>query len=157
MIARLEFELTYYDSAVQHLYNSSLSSSCRAARTDLPDPLSPPVSIVHRSREVFKAIYCIGTELLNIGSSWSFCLCSSMWKSLQEYITCGFVLTSPAASRMSGSSNLYSFCDGWYYLPTPSLGQDMTQGQFFFKWSLTGLNSEFFLLPDELPHQGWRT
>ena len=28
------------------------------------------------------------------------------------------------------------------YLPTPSLGQDMTQGQFF-KRSLTGLNSEF--------------
>ena len=26
--------------------------------------------------------------------------------------------------------------------PTPPLGQDMTQGQFF-KWSLTGLNSEF--------------
>ena len=28
------------------------------------------------------------------------------------------------------------------YLPTPPLGQDMTQGQFF-KWNLTGLNSEF--------------
>ena len=28
------------------------------------------------------------------------------------------------------------------YLPTPLLGQDMTQGQFF-KWSSTGLNSEF--------------
>ena len=28
------------------------------------------------------------------------------------------------------------------YLPTPPLGQDMTQGQFF-KLSLTGLNSEF--------------
>ena len=27
--------------------------------------------------------------------------------------------------------------------PTPPLGQDMTQGQFFFKRSLTGLNSEF--------------
>ena len=28
------------------------------------------------------------------------------------------------------------------YLPTPPLGQDMTQGQFF-KQSLAGLNSEF--------------
>ena len=28
------------------------------------------------------------------------------------------------------------------YLPTPPLGQDMTQGQFF-KRSLTDLNSEF--------------
>ena len=31
--------------------------------------------------------------------------------------------------------------------PTPPLGQEMTQGQFF-KRSLTGLNSEFFLLLD---------
>ena len=31
--------------------------------------------------------------------------------------------------------------------PTPPLGQDMTQGQFF-KRSLTGLNSEFLLLLD---------
>ena len=31
---------------------------------------------------------------------------------------------------------------GRYYLPTPPLGHDMTQGQFF-KRSLTGLNSEF--------------
>ena len=30
----------------------------------------------------------------------------------------------------------------WSYLPTPPLGQDMTQGQFF-KRSLAGLNSEF--------------
>ena len=27
--------------------------------------------------------------------------------------------------------------------PTPQLGQDMTQDRFFFKRSLTGLNSEF--------------
>ena len=40
------------------------------------------------------------------------------------------------------------------YLPTPPLGQDMTQGQFLS--SLTGLNSVFLLL-DKLPHQGWRT
>ena len=32
--------------------------------------------------------------------------------------------------------------DSWYYLPTPPLGQDMTQGQIF-KRSLTSLNSEF--------------
>ena len=31
---------------------------------------------------------------------------------------------------------------GWYYLPTPPLGQDMTQ-RSIFKRSLTGLNSEF--------------
>ena len=43
-----------------------------------PDPFSPLISIVHRSRYVFKAISCIGTELLSIGSSCSSCHCSSM-------------------------------------------------------------------------------
>ena len=38
--------------------------SCSAASTDLPDPLSLPVSIVHRSREVFKPLSCISTGLL---------------------------------------------------------------------------------------------
>ena len=33
-----------------------LSSSCRAAITDIPDPLSPPLSIVHRLWQVFRAI-----------------------------------------------------------------------------------------------------
>ena len=37
--------------------NSLSSSWCRAASTDLSDPLSPPVSIVSCSPEVFKAIY----------------------------------------------------------------------------------------------------
>ena len=46
------------------------SSSCQAACPDLPDPISPPICIVHRSRAVFQANFCIGTELLNIGSSW---------------------------------------------------------------------------------------
>ena len=35
---------------------------------------------------------------------------------------------------------LYVLFDPIY--PTPPIGQDMTQGQFF-KWSLIGLNSEF--------------
>ena len=30
----------------------------------------------------------------------------------------------------------------YHIYPTPPLRQDMTQGQFF-KWSLTGLNTEF--------------
>ena len=60
------------------LSQSSSSSSCHAASTDLPDPLSPPVTIAHRSWLVFKATSCIGTELLYIGSGWSSYLCSSM-------------------------------------------------------------------------------
>ena len=47
------------------------------------------------------------------GSSWASCLCSSMWRGPQEYITYELVPTSPAVSRVSGSSNLGSFRDGW--------------------------------------------
>ena len=46
-------------------------------------------------------------------SEWSSCLCSSMWWGSQEYVAYEFVLTSPAVSCMSGSSNLVSFHDGW--------------------------------------------
>ena len=48
-----------------------------------------------------------------VGSSWSSCLCSSMWRGPQEYVTYEFVSTSPVLSRMSGSSNLDSFRDEW--------------------------------------------
>ena len=91
---------------------ASSSSLCRAASKDIPDPLSPSVSIIHRSREVFKAIFCISTELLYIGSSWSPYLYSSMWRGPQEYVTYEFVLISPAVSHMSGLFNLDSFRDG---------------------------------------------
>ena len=37
--------------------------------------------------------------------------------------------------------------------PSTRVGYDTKS---IFKWSLTGLNSEFFLLLDKLPHQGWR-
>ena len=94
--------------------SSSSSSSCWAARTNLLDRLLPPISIVHRSRQVFKATSYIDTELLYIGYSWSSCLCSSMWKGLLEYITYEFAPTSLAVSHMSGLSNLDSFNDGWY-------------------------------------------
>ena len=89
------------------------TSSCQAASTDSPDSMSPAVSIVHRSQEVIQATSCIGTELLKIGFSWSSYFCSSMWRGPQEYIANELVLTSLALSRMSGSSNLYSFRDGW--------------------------------------------
>ena len=62
---------------------------------------------------VFQATSCIGIELLYIGSNWSSNLCSSMWRGLLEYIAYEFVLTFPAVSSMSGSSNFDSFCDGW--------------------------------------------
>ena len=93
------------------IYISS-SSSCHATNTDFPDPLSPPISIVHRSREVFKATSCISAQLSYIGSSRSSCLFSSMWRRTQEYVAYEFVFTSPEWSCMSSSSNLDSFCDG---------------------------------------------
>ena len=95
-----------------HTYTPS-SLSCRTANMDLPDSLSPPVSIVHCSREVFQTTSCIGTELLYRGSSWLSNLCSSMWRGPWEYVAYEFVLTSPAVFCMSGSSNLDSFHDGW--------------------------------------------
>ena len=82
-----------------------------AASTDFPVPLLPLVSIVHRSRQVFHATSC--TELLKIGSSWSSKTCTTVWMNPLEYIAYEFVLTSPAVSCMSSSSNLDGFQDGW--------------------------------------------
>ena len=89
-----------------------LSSSYHAANTNVLYPLPPPISIVHRFREVLKTTSCIGTELLYISSCWSSCLYSSMWMGPLEYIAYEFDLTFPAGSHISGSSNLDSFHDG---------------------------------------------
>ena len=44
---------TEYSNA--HLYSLIYtSSSCRAGSTDIPDPLSPLLPIVHRPRQVFR-------------------------------------------------------------------------------------------------------
>ena len=90
-----------------------LSSSCRAISTDIPDALLPPLAIGHCFQQVLRATSCIYTELLYVGSSWSPCLCSSLWRGPQEYITYELISTSPAVSRMSGLSNLDSFHDRW--------------------------------------------
>ena len=83
-------------------FTSSLLS-CRAISTDIPNPFSPP----------FRTTSHIGTELLYVGSSWSSCLCLSMGRGPQEYVTYEFVPTSPAVSRMSSLFKLDSFHDGW--------------------------------------------
>ena len=79
---------------------------------DIPESLSPPLPIVHCFRQVLRAASHIYTELLYRGLSWLLCLCSAMWRGPQEYITYELVSTSPAVSRMSGSSKFDSFCDG---------------------------------------------
>ena len=75
-------------------------SSCRAISTDISDPLSPHLPIVHCFLQVLKSTSLIGTELLYVGSSETSCLC-----------TYELVPTSAAVSRMSASSNFDSFRD----------------------------------------------
>ena len=55
-------------SFTNHIYlityissSSSSSSSCRAGSTDIPDPLSPLLPIVHRPRQVFRTTSRIPT------------------------------------------------------------------------------------------------
>ena len=56
----------------------SSSSSYRAGSTDIPDPLSPLLPIVHRPRQVFRTTSCILTQLLNVRSCWSSCFCAAV-------------------------------------------------------------------------------
>ena len=58
--------------------SSSSSSSYRAGSTDIPDPLSPLLPIVHRPRQVFRTTSCILTQLLNVRSCWSSCFCAAV-------------------------------------------------------------------------------
>ena len=88
------------------------SSSYRAASTDIPDPLSPLLPIVHRLWQVFRATSRILTELLYACSSRPSCFCSAICGGPLEYITYELVSASPAVSCMTGSSNLDSFRDG---------------------------------------------
>ena len=73
------------------------SSSCRAISTALLHLLPPPLS--YHSRLVFRAISCIGTELLHVRPIWTSCLCSSIWGGPQEYVTYEFISNSLAVSR----------------------------------------------------------
>ena len=57
-----------------------ISSSYRIISTDIPDPFSRPLPIVHCFRQVLMATPPILTELLYVGSSWSPCFYSAMWK-----------------------------------------------------------------------------
>ena len=117
-----------------YVYISS-SSSCRAGNTDIPDPLSPLLPIVHRSRQVPRTTSRIFTQLLNVYSCWSSCFCAAMCGGPYEYISYEFVPASPAVSCISGSSNLNSFRDRRQVavqlvscgVLSPGLVQDCTQ------------------------------
>ena len=57
---------------------SSSSSSCCTASTDIPDPLSPLLPIVHRFWQVFRATSRILNEQLYVCSRWSSCFSSAI-------------------------------------------------------------------------------
>ena len=96
---------------------SSPSSSSSSRSTDIPDPLSPPLPIIHCFRQVFRTTSRIGTKLPYVGSYWSSCLSLSMWRSPQEYITYKLVPTSPAVSSCLVRLTLIVFVMGgrWPY------------------------------------------
>ena len=48
-------KICFTDSYQKSSSSSSSSSSCRAASTDIPDPLSPLLPIIHRFWQVFRA------------------------------------------------------------------------------------------------------
>ena len=112
------FHVTFINQTCHIRHSHHHHHQYHAASTNLPDHLSPPFSIVHRSREVFYATSCFSTELLYIGSSWSYSFYSSMRRSPREYVAYEFVLTSPAKSCMCGSYNFDSFVMGgrWPYI-----------------------------------------
>ena len=110
-------------------------SSCRSGSTDIPDPLSLLLPIVHRSRQVLRITSRILTQLLNVCSCWSSCICTAMCGGPYEYISYEFLPASPAVSYMSGSSNLNSIRDRRQVavqlvscgVLSPGLVQDCTQ------------------------------
>ena len=89
-----------------------ISSSCRAASTDIPDPLSPLLPIVHRFWQVFRATSRILTKPRYVGSSLSSCFCLAIWWGPQENMTYDLVPASPAMSCVSDSFKFDSFRNG---------------------------------------------
>ena len=83
-----------------------------------------------RSTDLFNSIWRTWISEINLSWKWNtiskFLLNKNIYFALVY-----FVFTNPSARA------------GYFVLPTPPLGQDMTQGKIFLKRSLTGLNSEF--------------
>ena len=93
--------------------NILIISSCRATSTDIPDPLSPFLPIIHRFWQVLTTTSCLLTELLYVVSSWLPWFFSVMCGGRLVKITYELVPASPAVSCMFGSFNFDSFRDRW--------------------------------------------
>ena len=61
MIYKINFEIYNCVRYYMYLLVNHSSSSCRATGTDILDPLSPLLPIVHRLWQVFRAAFCILT------------------------------------------------------------------------------------------------
>ena len=110
------------------LYMISSSSSCRAASTYIPDPLSPLLPIVHRFWQVLMATSHIPTELLYVYSSWPSCFCSAICRGLIWYKQMHFnwfhILYSSEVSRIWRKSEFdgeVPVLEIWRVWSTPSL------------------------------------
>ena len=82
--------------------------------TNIPDPFSPPLPIVHRFQQVIWAASCISKELLHVGSRWSSYLCSSMWKVCRSTsLMSSFLLLQQCPTYLICLTCIV-FVDGWW-------------------------------------------
>ena len=140
VIAGLEYELAYYDSAV-HRFNHY--TTWTPTPLDVWDyrPNYDAQSFPTEKRMIDEDNFYSGKFQLRL-KHWKF----EMGRHSLLLKGENYSWLNPIYIR----SNLYLMYQLLYiademnisYLLTPPLGQDMTQGPFF-KWSLTGLNSEF--------------
>ena len=61
----------YYHICYIYIYIYIYISLCHTITTDISDPLSPHLPIVHYFRQILRATSYIGTELLYVGSNWT--------------------------------------------------------------------------------------
>ena len=120
----------------RHTHPSSSSSFCRAISTDIPDPLLPLLPIVQCFRLVFRTAPCFKTEQLYVGSSWSPCFCSAMWRGPQEYI-------NKAAALLGAASMTSSIL-----LAANNSKEQLDQIFINKEWIINALKSEWFVWND---------
>ena len=118
LLSKLKYTLPFASAAASFLIFIIIILSCCQTRYPWPSLTTPP------NRSSFLAGpqgYILYPQY--VGSDWSPCFCSDIWEDPSENITYELV----PASQLT---LMVFVMGGRYYLPTPPLGQDMTQGQF---------------------------